>query len=127
MRPENRMRRDRRPATKALTLGDRLDYGCIAAFAGLVIGLGAALAILFLVGSSSWGVVAFSLVYFFAIGFVRGPDAGDFAGDALSLVTGAGAAAADGGLDGLETPKGRTAIVLVLVYVAGVVLLALWR
>lgn len=118
------IRARRRPVDKPLTVGDRLDYGCIAAFAGLVIGAAAALVVLFFVGSSSWGVVAFSVLYFFAVGFVQGPAAGDFAGDALTVVTGAGAATAAVALEGLEEPKGRTAIALVVVYVAGVVLLA---
>lgn len=121
------MSRRRRPADKPLTFGDRLDYACIAAFAGLVIGGCAALVVVFFVGSTSWGVIAFSVAYFFAIGFVRGPDAGDFAGDALTAVVGAGAATAEIVPEGLEEPKGRTALILVVIYVAGVVLLAWFR
>ena len=120
------MTRNRKHIDPTLTLWDRLVYGCIGAMFGLVIGCGSAALALFTTGHSSWNIVPFSAVFFFLVGLVRGAFVGEFVGDTLTLLFGIGAAEASIAPDGLKGPQGRLAIALVVVYLAGVVLLA-WR
>lgn len=115
----------RKHVESALTLWDRIVYGGIAAMFGLTIGCGSAVLALRTTGHFSWNIVRFSAVFFFLVGFVRGAFVGDFVGDALTLLFGIGAAEAGIAPSGLKGPQGRQAIVLIVVYVAWVVVLAL--
>lgn len=113
---------------RPLTPWDRLVFGGLTALAGSVIGLVIALALmLFLDGYSfnAW-VLAFSVLYFFGIGWLRGATAGEFAGEAVAVSASAVAAVGDAPLDPTTSAKTGTApsLWLWVVYLIGMLLVA---
>jgi hypothetical protein len=73
---------------KSLSLWDRAVFGAISGVVGALLGLAVALlgAVAFDSAPAWRAISVFSAVYFFAMGAIRGADAGFFVGDALSAV-----------------------------------------
>lgn len=76
----------RRAPVESLTLWDRLVYACMSALVGAGIGglVGFGLMFLDFTHGFSRPILAFSVAFFFGVGFLKGPAAGDFAGEAVA-------------------------------------------
>ena len=72
-----------------LTLWDRIMLGAVAGVIGAIAGALAVGALAWSLRSHhvAWAIVPASSLYFFAVAVIRGPDAGFFLGDAISMVT----------------------------------------
>lgn len=101
MSPGRRSRSTRQTLPPQLTLWDRLVFGCLTALVGA--GLGIAIALILMLTLDGYGfsvaISGFSTAYFFAVGYIRGPSAGEFAGEAIAYGASAVAAAGDAELD----------------------------
>ena len=85
------------PGAGRLAFRDRIAYGAIAMVFGVLLGSVAAIFLVFEFDTAFlWQVVVFSALFFFAVGFVRGADAGSFAGQSLGAAV---AVAADDGTE----------------------------
>ena len=81
------MRPDRGASTvKAPSVWDRIVFGAISGVCGAILGLAAALlvAMVFRTSAGVAASVVCSTLYFFCVGFLRGPDAGFLVAEALS-------------------------------------------
>lgn len=89
---------------KPLRLSDRIVLGFVSGCIGAILGGLAAVFVAFGLRADAiaWSIVPVSGLYFFAIGAIRGPDAGFFVGDALSVI-GAASVSAAGAIPG-ESP-----------------------
>lgn len=74
-----------------VSVWERTVFGAISGLFGGILGLAAGLlaAMLFQTGAGLAAVVIFSVIYFFCIGAVRGPDAGFVAGEAFMAMSAA--------------------------------------
>lgn len=114
-----------------LSVWDRIVFGAIAAAFGCLLGLGAALCGFFAFDGSPpvrWMVLA-SAVYFFAVGLVRGPEAGFLAGEtlgALASVAAVEAGAVPGTFDSSQQPESWKSPALLVVWAVIMILMA-WR
>ena len=114
-----------------MTTWDRVVYGAIAAAFGAILGAVAAVMVAFGLHAHAiaWSIAQFSADYFFAVGFVRGPDGGFFVGDALSALAAMGAAEV-GGIPSerpsAEKPDSGSSVYLLVVWLLVVAVLA-WR
>jgi len=110
-----------------VSVWDRIVWGAIAGTAGALVGGGAALVLMYEAQSLHFNraLVFFSAVYFFAVGFWKGPLAADLFGAALQGGSGYVQAELDGGLSrnvpGETIPTDRSITYLGLVYVLGAV------
>jgi hypothetical protein len=118
----------------ASSLGDRIQFGLIAAAFGSIIGLLAALAVLGLFaaagvwhGFNGW-MLGFSAAFFFVVGLVRGSDASETVVDSFVAALAAPLVAlgiAEGGGAGMPGEFGwRSSLWWAVTYFAGMVLLA---
>jgi hypothetical protein len=116
---------------RSLSLWDRVVFGSISAIVGAVLGaLAAFLAAVAFDSSPEWTrVTGFSILFFFGVGALRGPDAGFFVGQAFSAVAGIGAVevgVASGGTEYRDEPRSWNSVWLLGVWLAVVTALA-WR
>lgn len=95
---------------KPLRLSDRIVLGFVSGCIGAILGGIAAVVVAFglRAGAIAWSILPVSGLYFFAIGPLRGPDAGYFVADALSAIGVVGASAA-GGIPGESSQPDRPA------------------
>ncbi len=74
-------------AVEKLSILDRIEYGCVAAMIGLLLGAAIAIAVFLSTGSANWYTIIFSAVFLFLLGCFRGKRAGDFLGRALGSLS----------------------------------------
>lgn len=69
-----------------LTLWGRLVYACMSALVGAGIGVFVSFCLMALEFTHGFSrpILGFSVAFFFGVGFLRGRDAGDFAGEAIA-------------------------------------------
>jgi len=91
----------RRAPVESLTLWDRLVYACMSALVGA--GIGGLVGFCFMYLEYTHGfsrpILAFSVAFFFGVGFLKGPAAGDFAGEAVAYGVSAMAASSEVPMD----------------------------
>lgn len=91
---------------RSTTIWDRLILGCISAIAGALLGCVLAFVAALAFEKFHASIIIASAAYFFAVGFVKGVAAGDFAGEALGVTL--SAVVAMGGTAVEPTSKART-------------------
>jgi hypothetical protein len=111
----------RRAPVESLTLWDRLVYACMSALVSAGIGglVGFCLMFLEYTHGFSRPILAFSVAFFFGVGFLKGPAAGDFAGEAVAYAI---EAASEASNDAART-AGPSFLWLWICYAAGVLVL----
>jgi hypothetical protein len=65
------------------SISERILLGCLSAVIGAILGLAVALVVAVVWDHFRAVIVFVSAAYFFGVGFIKGSDAGDFAGEAL--------------------------------------------
>lgn len=96
--------RSRATREDPISLWERILLGALSAVAGAVLGVVVAFLVSLVVERFHGVMVGVSAIYFFAVGYLKGAHAGDFAGEAVLAIVALAVAS-----DDREVPKGASA------------------